>query len=60
MLNTILYARYLCSRDALGLKAEQPAGQARPATIGYLVYKIQLHLENKNAIKELFYQFTII
>ena len=34
-----LYARYLCSRDALGLKAEQPAGQARRATIGYLVYK---------------------
>ena len=33
-----LYARYLCSRDALGLKAEQPAGQARRATIGYLVY----------------------
>ena len=30
-----LYARYLCSRDALGLKA----GQARRATIGYLVYK---------------------
>ena len=34
-----LYARYLCSRDALGLKAEQPVGQARRATIGYLVYK---------------------
>ena len=35
-----LYARYLCSRDALGLKAEpmQPVGQARRATIGYLVY----------------------
>ena len=33
-----LYARYLCSRDALGLKAKQPAGQARRATIGYLVY----------------------
>ena len=33
-----LYARYLCSRDALGLKAEQPAGQARRATIGYIVY----------------------
>ena len=32
-----LYARYLCSRDALGLK---PVGQARRATIGYLVYKI--------------------
>ena len=31
----VLYARYLCSRDALGLKA----GQARRATIGYLVYK---------------------
>ena len=31
-----LYARYLCSRDALGLKA----GQARRATIGYLVYKL--------------------
>ena len=34
-----MYARYLCSRDALGLKAEKPA--ARPsarATIGYLVY----------------------
>ena len=31
-----LYARYLCSRDALGLKA---ADQARRATIGYLVYK---------------------
>ena len=30
-----LYARYLCSRDALGLKA----GQARRATIGSLVYK---------------------
>ena len=32
-----LYARYLCSRDALGLNAA-----ARPsarATIGYLVYK---------------------
>ena len=37
-----LYARYLCSRDALGLKAEQPVGQARRATIGYLVYTIQL------------------
>ena len=35
-----LYARYLCSRDALGLKAEQPLGQARGATIGYLVYKL--------------------
>ena len=35
----LLYARYLCSRDALGLKAKQPAGQARRATIGYLVYK---------------------
>ena len=36
-----MYARYLCSRDALGLKAEpmQPLGQARDATIGYLVYK---------------------
>ena len=34
-----LYARYLCSRDALGLKAKQPVGQARRATIGYLVYK---------------------
>ena len=34
-----LYARYLCSRDALGLKAEQPVGQARRATIGYRVYK---------------------
>ena len=33
-----LYARYLCSRDALDLKAE-PVGQARRATIGYLVYK---------------------
>ena len=30
----MLYARYLCSRDALGLKAER----AR-ATIEYLVYK---------------------
>ena len=28
-----------CMRDALGLTAEQPAGQARRATIGYLVYK---------------------
>ena len=34
-----MYARYLCSRDALGLKAEQPVGQARRATIGYLEYK---------------------
>ena len=33
-----MQARYLCSRDALGLKAEQLAGQARRATIGYLVY----------------------
>ena len=33
-----LYARYLCSRDALGLKAA--VGQARRATIGYLVYKV--------------------
>ena len=32
-----LYARYLC--DALGLKPMQPVGQARRATIGYLVYK---------------------
>ena len=31
MLTADLYARYLCSRDALGLKAG--------ATIGYLVYK---------------------
>ena len=31
--DTLLYARYLCSRDALG--------QARRATIGYLVYKIR-------------------
>ena len=29
-----LYARYLCSRDALGLKARPSAR----ATIGYLVY----------------------
>ena len=56
-----LYARYLCSRNALGLKAYiaqsvgthysgcqlfrsvypmQPAGQARRATIGYLVYNL--------------------
>ena len=41
-----MYARYLCSRDALGLKAEQPVGQARRATIGYLVYKIKLILPN--------------
>ena len=34
-----LYVRYLCLCDALGLKAEQPVGQARRATIGYLVYK---------------------
>ena len=35
-----LYARYLCSRDALGIKAEgRPVGQARRTTIGYLVYK---------------------
>ena len=32
-----LYARYLCSRDALGLKARPSAR----ATIGYLVYKWQ-------------------
>ena len=31
-----LYARYLCSRDALGLKAARPSARA---TIGYLVYK---------------------
>ena len=30
-----LYARYLCSRDALGLKAARPSARA---TIGYLVY----------------------
>ena len=36
-----LYARYLCSRDALGLKAE-PVGQARRATIGYLVCKASI------------------
>ena len=34
ILITLLYARYLCSRDALG--------QARRATIGYLVYKSHL------------------
>ena len=34
-----LHARYICSRDALGLKANQPAGQAWRAMIGYLVYK---------------------
>ena len=33
-----LYARYLCSRYALGLKAERARPSAR-ATIGYLVYK---------------------
>ena len=38
MTQLTLYARYLCSRDALGLKAWQPVGQARRATIGYLVY----------------------
>ena len=42
-----LYARYLCSRDALGLRAEQPVGQARRATIGYLVYK-QTLTQTKN------------
>ena len=31
ILAILLYAKYLCSRDALG--------QARRATIGYLVYK---------------------
>ena len=32
----LLYARYFCPRNALGLKAEQqPAGQARRATIRY-------------------------
>ena len=44
-----LYARYLCSRDALGLKAEQPLGQAR-ATIGYLVYKPLVTLENTDYV----------
>ena len=34
--NFMLYARYLCSRDALGLKAARPSARA---TIGYLVYK---------------------
>ena len=38
----LLYARYLCSHDALGLKA----GQARRATIGYLVYKGILHTKS--------------
>ena len=33
-----LYARYLCSRDALGLKADHSAGRPSAAT-GYRVYK---------------------
>ena len=33
-----LYARYLCSRDALGLKAA--ARSSARATIGYLVYNL--------------------
>ena len=41
-----LYARYLCSRDALGLKAEH-VGQARRATIGYLVYKNMTYVKCK-------------
>ena len=32
----ILHTRYLCSRNELGLKAT--VGQARCATIGYLIY----------------------
>ena len=41
--NVYLYARHLCSRDALGLKA---AGRPS-ATIGYLVYKmfIKAHIK---------------
>ena len=34
-----LYARYLCSRDALGLKAARPSARA---TIGYIVYNLTL------------------
>ena len=41
-----LYARYLCSRDAL-----QPVGQARRATIGYLVYKQQPRRQQISLIK---------
>ena len=33
-------ARYLCSRYELGLKAKQPAGQVRRATIRYIVYNL--------------------
>ena len=48
-----LYARYLCSRDALGRPSA--AGQARRATIGYLVYKVGIvgHVWVKVDIKRL-------
>ena len=36
---SVLYARYLCSRDALGRKADAAARPSARATIGYLVYK---------------------
>ena len=49
ILDDVLYARYICSRDALGLK---PVGQARRATIGYLVYKMTLNLPRSRS-----YQF---
>ena len=47
MLTEFLYARYLCSRDALG--------QARRATIGYLVYKLNLNAALTSKIVSTFY-----
>ena len=40
--NFWLYARYLCLRDALGLKAYAAARPSVRATIGYLIYKLNM------------------
>ena len=54
--STSLYARYLCSPDALGLKA----GQARRATIGYLVYKVRVRAKvSCMQVSAQFYSFEI-
>ena len=41
-----LYARYLCSRDALSLKPARPSARA---TIGYLVYNLKAYATTKTS-----------
>ena len=42
--HVVLYARYLCSRDALGLKAEQRPSAARDDRVSCIQHVVLLRL----------------